>query len=125
MAYTFTSVSDLKTITDQTRDALDTPVDPNDIGCVIDKINLLSLLLGPSANAVALAERMYNRTILDLMARTDLAKLTPADKKLMFDGLTRFESYYLTLTLKQSKALIYSLDSLRLIAYKLDGPSLY
>jgi hypothetical protein len=110
--YKVTSLNELKTFTAQTADALDMPVDPNDTADIIGKINLLTMLLGSSCQAVALAQRLYDRKMLDLMTERKYGAFPPYEKKLIFDGLARNESYYAKLTEAQNSAIKYVLHNL-------------
>jgi len=116
MIYKPNTLDELKTITAQTGDALGMPVDPADIADVIGKINLLIMLLGVSCHAVALAERLYNHKMFYLSEKVNSKPLTATDKKLIMVGLARVEAYYVTLTERQNKAIIHSLDALKAIA---------
>jgi hypothetical protein len=111
--YKITNIGELKSITAQTGDALDMHIDPNDSADIVNKINLLSTLLGSSCEAVALAQRLYDRKMFNLMTEEKYAKFPPYEKKLVFDGLARDETYYVKLTENQNSALknvIYTLD---------------
>jgi len=109
------SLDELKTITAQTGDALGMPIDPTDIADVLGKINLLTMLLGSSCYAVALAERLYNHRMAYECQRVNSKTLTATDKKTIVIGLARVEAYYVTLTERQNKAIIHAIDGLKVI----------
>jgi hypothetical protein len=110
--YKVTNLNELKTFTTQTADALEMPVDPNDPADIIGKINLLTMLLGASCQAVALAQRIFDRKMLDLMTERKYAAFPPYEKKLTFDGFARVESFYVKLTESQNSAIKYVLHNL-------------
>ena len=103
----------LKTITKQTGDALAMQVDAGNTAEVISKINILTSLLGSSCYAMALAEMMYNEKMQQLTEDSTWLALSATDKKLVFAGRARTELFYYTLTGRQNKAIIHTLDGLK------------
>jgi hypothetical protein len=79
------------------------------------KIVTLSGLLGRSAEAVALADMVYNECLGALCDQFKDSKLSATDKKMIFAGRLKKEIYYTTLTERQNKALTHAIEGLRAV----------
>lgn len=105
----------LKMICDQITSALSEQVDRANPDELTGKLQVLSSLLGTSAQSIATSERLYSIKLMELVEDTQWAKMTATDKKYLFAGKSSKEAELVTLCERLNKAIVHSIDSLRSI----------
>ena len=108
-------MTDLKTITTQIAEALNSTINPDNPAQVRYKINRLTLMLAASCQAVAWSQQLYHNKMAVLAHQNLNTGASATEKKLLLAGSVRHEAYYLTLAERQNKALVHALDALRML----------
>lgn len=80
---------------------------------ITGKLQLLSSLMGTSANAIALSEAVYSDRVMELAENSQWSGMTATDRKMIFAGKAKTEAAFVTLTDRLNSGLVHSIDALR------------
>lgn len=87
--------------------------DKSDPDGLAGKISELAALIPSSAQALAMAEMLYNEKIGQLMELEQFSKMNTTDKKMLFQGKASKEIALMTYTERLNKGLVHTLDGYR------------
>lgn len=109
------SLETLEQLTDLIGKAISQEINQNDGDEVVGKLNELSALQSTASHCLALAETTRDLKFMQLAQDNEYSKMTATDKKWIFLGKARNETYYLTLSERLTRSLSHRLDALRSI----------
>lgn len=109
------SLEILEGLTDQIGKAISQDIDQTNGDEVVGKLNELSALQSTASHCLALAESTRDLKFMQLAQAAEFSKLTATDKKWIFLGKAKDETYYLTLSERLTRSLSHRLDALRSI----------
>lgn len=102
----------LEAMTTTIEGVLSVEVNAEDGSALSKKIAELSAIISTSANAVAIAEKLYNQKLCKLLA--DLPdKMNSTEKKLILTGKLSNEIYWVKLAERQNAAIVHAIDGYR------------
>lgn len=87
--------------------------DKSDPDGLSGKISELAALIPSSAQALAMAEMLYNEKIGQLMEAEQFSKMNTTDKKMLFQGKASKEIALLTYTERLNKGLVHAIEGYR------------
>lgn len=87
--------------------------DKSDPDGLSGKISELASLIPSSAQALAMAEMLYNEKIGQLMEAEQFSKMNTSDKKMLFQGKASKEIALLTYTERLNKGITHAIDGYR------------
>lgn len=109
------SLEILEKLTDQIGNAISQDIDQTNGDEVIGKLNELSALQSTASHCMALAEMTRDNKLMELAQDGQYAKMSATDKKYIFYGKAKTETYYHTLSERLTRSLSHRLDALRSI----------
>lgn len=89
--------------------------DKTDPDGLAGKISELASLIPSSAQALAMAEMLYNEKIGELMETEQFSKMNTTDKKMLFQGKASKEIALMTYTERLNKGITHAIDGYRSI----------
>lgn len=87
--------------------------DKSDPDGLAGKISELASLIPSSAQALAMAEMLYNEKIGELMESEKFTKMNTTDKKMLFQGKASKEIALMTYTERLNKGITHAIDGYR------------
>lgn len=109
------SLEILEQLTDKIGSAISQDIDQSNGDEVIGKLNELSALQSTASHCLALAESTRDLKFMQLAQDAQYSKMTATDKKWIFLGKAKDETYYMTLSERLTRSLSHRLDALRSI----------
>jgi len=94
---------------------LKSTADKSDPDGLVGKISELASLIPSSAQALAMAEMLYNEKIGALMETEQFSKMNTTDKKMLFQGKASKEIALMTFTERLNKGITHAIDGYRSI----------
>lgn len=109
------SLEILKQLTDQIGNAISQDIDQTNGDEVVGKLNELSALQSTASHCMALAEATKDQKMMELALDQQYSAMSATDKKYVFFGKAKKETYYHTLSERLIRSLSHRLDALRSI----------